>query len=87
MDTIKYVLTENQMPKAWYNIQADLPQALPPVLNPGTGKPITPDELLPLFPLALIEQEVSQQAIAWNRQYTGTMPKLKRVRLLSLILT
>jgi tryptophan synthase beta chain len=61
MDTIKYVLTENQMPKAWYNIQADLPQALPPVLNPGTGKPITPDELLRLFPLALIEQEVSQQ--------------------------
>lgn len=61
MDTIKYVLTENQMPKAWYNIQADLPQALPPVLNPATGKPITPDELLPLFPLALIEQEVSQQ--------------------------
>ncbi|MHC5936335.1 TrpB-like pyridoxal phosphate-dependent enzyme [Nostoc sp.] len=61
MDTIKYILTENQMPKAWYNIQADLPQALPPVLNPGTGKPITPDELLPLFPLALIEQEVSQE--------------------------
>ncbi|MHC5771798.1 MAG: TrpB-like pyridoxal phosphate-dependent enzyme [Nostoc sp.] len=61
MDTIKYVLTENQMPKAWYNIQADLPQALPPVLNPATGKPITTDELLPLFPLALIEQEVSQQ--------------------------
>ncbi|MBE9106151.1 TrpB-like pyridoxal phosphate-dependent enzyme [Nostoc cf. edaphicum LEGE 07299] len=61
MGTIKYVLTEDQMPKAWYNIQADLPQALPPVLNPGTGKPITPDELLPLLPLALIEQEVSQQ--------------------------
>ncbi len=61
MDTIKYILTENQMPKAWYNIQADLPQALPLVLNPGTGKPITPDELLPLFPLALIEQEVSQE--------------------------
>ncbi|MEJ6485518.1 TrpB-like pyridoxal phosphate-dependent enzyme [Nostoc punctiforme UO1] len=61
MDTIKYVLTENQMPKAWYNIQADLPQALPSVLNPATGKPITPDELLPLFPLALIEQEVSQE--------------------------
>ncbi|GAA6619054.1 TrpB-like pyridoxal phosphate-dependent enzyme [Scytonema sp. NUACC26] len=61
MDTIKYVLSENQMPTAWYNIQADLPQELPPVLNPGTGKPITPDDLLPLFPLALIEQEVSQQ--------------------------
>jgi tryptophan synthase beta chain len=61
MDTIKYVLSENQMPTAWYNIQADLPQSLPPVLNPGTGKPVTPDDLLPLFPLALIEQEVSQQ--------------------------
>ncbi|WP_066382601.1 MULTISPECIES: TrpB-like pyridoxal phosphate-dependent enzyme [unclassified Anabaena] len=61
MDTIKYTLTEKQMPTAWYNIQADLPQGLPPVLHPGTGKAITPDDLLPLFPLALIEQEVSQQ--------------------------
>ncbi|MBD2255533.1 TrpB-like pyridoxal phosphate-dependent enzyme [Nostoc parmelioides] len=61
METVKYTLTEEQMPTAWYNIQADLPQALPPVLHPGTGKPITPDDLLPLFPLALIEQEVSQQ--------------------------
>lgn len=61
MDTIKYILTEEQIPTAWYNIQADLPQALPPVLHPGTGKPITPDDLLPLFPSALIEQEVSQQ--------------------------
>ncbi|MDZ8104371.1 MAG: TrpB-like pyridoxal phosphate-dependent enzyme [Nostoc sp. DedQUE12a] len=59
METIKYILTEDQMPPAWYNIQADLPQALPPVLHPGTGKPITPDDLLPLFPLALIEQEVT----------------------------
>ncbi|MEH2248391.1 TrpB-like pyridoxal phosphate-dependent enzyme [Nostoc sp.] len=61
METIKYILTEEQMPQAWYNIQADLPQALPPVLHPLTGKPITPDDLLPLFPLALIEQEVSIQ--------------------------
>jgi tryptophan synthase beta chain len=61
METIKYILTEKQMPTAWYNIQADIPQALPPVLHPGTGKPITPDDLLPLFPLALIEQEVSQE--------------------------
>lgn len=59
METIKYILSEDQMPAAWYNIQADLPQALPPVLHPGTGKPITPDDLLPLFPLALIEQEVT----------------------------
>ncbi|MDZ8082841.1 MAG: TrpB-like pyridoxal phosphate-dependent enzyme [Nostoc sp. DcaGUA01] len=61
METIKYILTEEQMPPAWYNIQADLPQALPPVLHPGSGKPITADDLLPLFPLALIEQEVSIQ--------------------------
>jgi tryptophan synthase beta chain len=61
MDIIKYTLSEDHMPTAWYNIQADLPQALPPVLNPGNGKPITSDDLLPLFPLALIEQEVSQQ--------------------------
>lgn len=61
METIKYILTEGQMPTAWYNIQADIPQSLPPVLHPGTGKPITPDDLLPLFPLALIEQEVTQQ--------------------------
>ncbi|MBD2447966.1 TrpB-like pyridoxal phosphate-dependent enzyme [Nostoc sp. FACHB-152] len=61
METIKYILTEDQMPTAWYNIQADISQALPPVLHPGTGKPITPDDLLPLFPLALIEQEVTQE--------------------------
>ncbi|MBD2440280.1 TrpB-like pyridoxal phosphate-dependent enzyme [Nostoc sp. FACHB-110] len=61
METIKYILSEDQMPTAWYNIQADIPQPLPPVLHPGTGQPITPDDLLPLFPLALIEQEVTQQ--------------------------
>jgi len=42
METIKYTLTEDQMPTAWYNIQADLPTPLPPVLHPGTGQPITP---------------------------------------------
>lgn len=59
MEQIKYVLTEDQMPTAWYNIQADLPQPLPPVLHPGTGQPIGPDDLRPLFPMALIMQEVS----------------------------
>ena len=59
MDTIKYTLSDNQMPRSWYNIQADLPQPMPPVLNPGTGQPITATDLEPLFPTQLIEQEIS----------------------------
>src|ERR687885_1339115 len=61
MDTIKYLLSEDQMPTAWYNIQADLSTPLPPVLHPGTGQPIAPDDLAPLFPMSLIEQEVSKE--------------------------
>ena len=61
MDTIKYTLTEDQMPTSWYNIQADLPTPAPPVLHPGTGQPIGPADLAPLFPMALIMQEVSQE--------------------------
>lgn len=61
MDTIKYLLSEDQMPTAWYNIQADLSTPLPPVLHPGTNQPITPDDLAPIFPMSLIEQEVTQQ--------------------------
>jgi len=60
-DTLKYVLDESQMPKVWYNLQADLPKALPPVLHPGTLKPVGPDDLAPLFPLELIRQEVSTE--------------------------
>jgi tryptophan synthase beta chain len=56
----KYILDESEMPKAWYNIQPDLPRPLPPVLHPGTQKPVGPDDLAPLFPMALILQEVSQ---------------------------
>jgi len=58
-DHVKFLLAEDQIPKAWYNIVADLPKPLPPVLHPGTGKPIGPDDLAPLFPMALILQEVS----------------------------
>lgn len=59
MDTVKYTLSESQMPKAWYNISANLPTPPPPVLNPGTGQPISPADLAPLFPEELIKQEVS----------------------------
>ena len=53
-DTIKYVLDEDKMPKNWYNIAADLPEPLAPVMHPGTGQPIGPEDLAPLFPMALI---------------------------------
>lgn len=63
MEQIKYTLTEEQMPTSWYNIQADLPAdtPLPPVLHPATHQPVTPDDLAPLFPMALIMQEVSRE--------------------------
>lgn len=58
-ESTKYTLPEDRIPKHWYNIQADLPQPLPPVLHPGTKQPVGPDDLAPLFPMALIMQEVS----------------------------
>ena len=60
-DKVKYLLDEERIPRAWYNVQADLPAPLPPVLHPGTGKPVGPDDLAPLFPMALIAQEVSTE--------------------------
>ncbi len=61
METIQYNLPQDRIPRAWYNIQADLPKPLAPPLHPGTLKPIGPDDLAPLFPMALIMQEVSQE--------------------------
>ena len=59
MDTIKYLLPENDIPKAWYNIVADLPAPPPPPLHPGTGEPLSAAELEPLFAKELIAQEMS----------------------------
>jgi tryptophan synthase beta chain len=56
----KVVLGEKDLPVAWYNLQADLPFPLPPVIHPGTKQPIGPQDLAPLFPMGLIEQEVSR---------------------------
>ncbi len=61
MESTKILLDENEMPKKWYNIIADLPTPLAPVLNPATNEPISPDDLAPLFPQALIKQENSAQ--------------------------
>ena len=57
----KYVLGENHIPTHWYNVIPDLPGPPAPVLHPGTQKPVTPQDLLPLFPMGLIEQEVSSE--------------------------
>jgi tryptophan synthase beta chain len=56
----KFLLEEAQLPRRWYNIRADLPHAPQPVLHPGTGEPVGPDDLAPLFPMELIMQEVSE---------------------------
>src|SRR5919199_4827089 len=57
----KFLLDESQLPGRWYNIRADMPSAPQPVLHPGTGEPVGPDDLAPLFPMELIGQEVSEE--------------------------
>ena len=57
----KIVLNEHAIPRSWYNIAADLPVPVPPPLHPGTLQPVGPDDLAPLFPMALIMQEVSTE--------------------------
>jgi tryptophan synthase beta chain len=61
MEQVKYVLDEKHIPTKWYNILADLPEPLPPPLHPGTGQPVGPDDLAPLFPMELIKQEMSPE--------------------------
>ena len=56
----RFLLDEDRIPRSWYNIAADLPTPAPPVLHPGTGQPIGPGDLAPLFPMELIKQVVSQ---------------------------
>jgi len=60
-DTVQYLMDESRIPTSWYNLMADLPSPPPPVLHPGTLKPVGPDDLQPLFPMALILQEVSTE--------------------------
>jgi len=56
----KVVLDAGDLPKFWYNIKSDLEELPPPPLNPQTGEPLSPELLLPIFPKALVEQEVSR---------------------------
>ena len=60
-DSVKFVLDENEIPKSWYNIVSDLPEPPAPVIHPGTGQPVGPDDLAPLFTMAAIMQEVSAE--------------------------
>jgi len=74
--TTKYLLREDQIPRHWYNILGDLKTPPEPVLHPGTKKPVGPDDLAPLFPMTLIEQEMSsQREIAIPDDVRGVLAK------------
>jgi tryptophan synthase beta chain len=60
-ETVKFLLSEDQIPTSWVNLLADLPGDAPPPLSPATGQPAGPDDLSPIFPMGLIEQEVSAE--------------------------
>lgn len=60
-ETTRFILNESDLPKYWYNINADMPVAPAPVLHPQTLEPVTPDFLSVLFPMELILQEVSTE--------------------------
>lgn len=61
MDVSKISLSERDLPQQWYNILPDLPEPLATPIHPGTGKPVGPQDLAPIFPMELIKQEVSQE--------------------------
>jgi tryptophan synthase beta chain len=61
VEQTKFLLEESRLPRRWYNVRADMTSPLEPVLHPGTGQPVGPDDLAPLFPLELILQEVSEE--------------------------
>ena len=61
MENKKIYLPESELPRQWYNIMADMPTPMEPPLHPGTGQPAGPEDLAPIFPMPLIEQEVSPE--------------------------
>ena len=72
MTETKFLLPESAIPERWYNIQADMPNRPEPVLHPGTGEPVGPADLAPLFPMELILQEVSSEPRSQFRSRSGT---------------
>lgn len=61
MEQRKVILEDREIPRQWYNIMADMPTPMSPPLHPGTGKPVTAEDLAPIFPMNIIEQEVSTE--------------------------
>ena len=61
MKQTKIVLSDKEIPTKWYNIMADMPNLPKPPLHPATKQPISPQDRTPIFPTALIEQEVSRE--------------------------
>ncbi len=61
MPTKKVFLGEEFMPTQWYNLNADFPQPMPPPLHPGTGQPPSLEDFAPIFPMNLVEQEMTPQ--------------------------
>jgi len=61
MEETRILLSESEIPQRWYNINPDLPAPLAPPIHPGTGQPLGPEDLAPIFPMALIEQEMSME--------------------------
>lgn len=57
----KVFLGEEYLPKQWYNLNADFPTPMPPPLHPGTGQPPSPEDFAPIFPMNLVEQEMTPQ--------------------------
>jgi tryptophan synthase beta chain len=58
---MRFILADDRLPQAWFNVVPHLPEPLQPPLHPGTRQPVGPDDLAPLFPMALIGQEVSAE--------------------------
>ena len=63
MENRRIELSSREIPEAWYNLAADLPEPMPPHRHPATGQPVTPEDMGAIFPPALIEQEVSHAAL------------------------
>ena len=61
MATKKMFLGEEFIPTQWYNLNADFPEPMPPPLHPGTGEPPVPDDFAPIFPMNLVEQEMTPE--------------------------